>query len=213
MANPLSSATASSSSGIASSDRSSSSSRSASEYFRSAASEPVVTCSSGGVGADRDQRFADPLAQLAWRARRWPAAAPSASAAVSRTEVSTLPSAARDQIGGEHVPLPHRIDLPGDDRLHALALRHLAGQRRRERHAGGALHPLQRVGDGLRIQQPHRRRLGQIHPERLGERGARASSRRVRFSKSASRSSSRSSSTPEATSVPTGPMPSSRIAV
>ena len=35
----------------------------------------------------------------------------------------------------------------------------------------------------------------------------------LRFSKSASTSGSRSLSTPEATSVPTGPMPRSRIAV
>ena len=35
----------------------------------------------------------------------------------------------------------------------------------------------------------------------------------VRFSKSASTSRSRSASTPDATSVPTGPIPSSRIAV
>ena len=75
-----------------------------------------------------------------------------------------------DELGRQHVAAPHRIDLAAHHGLRALALSELLRDRAVERRVGVAPHAAECLAQRGGVEQADRRRLGQVHAQRFGER-------------------------------------------
>lgn len=171
MAKAVSSVTASSSrASPRSPSPASSASSEPSTYFRSAASEGVVTRSSSELA--RMVRSDSPAFARTARDRS-PSAPMSASsfAAVSRKVASSWPSSGRDQPRRDHVALSQPHDLAVEHRLGALAGGDLARQLERHDALRRALHEPENLAHRGAGQDLERAGLGQVGAQRLGDGG------------------------------------------